>query len=154
MGDYNVYVIDNGNEYECICGKENCRMKKMQNASDYMAKYNTHINKKDFYYGDHNRRAIYYDSDVCKWGINHDPGPYTILKMFRSGYDILEEREGYVINRGQYITTTKLMRQILSRLKTSEKKIISLQYLWYHNDPMIYMSKLPSDILHMILDYV
>ena len=139
-GDYYMFVIDKGYEYVCICGKPNCRMKKMVSASDYMEKYKIHIDKKDFNFHDHNVYAVYHYSCICKWPIEDKPFSSDIHCVYRRrGITELDDDEGYAsIKRGIYLSSFRLLGNILGRITKSDQKIMYLQYQVWRLEKDIY----------------
>jgi hypothetical protein len=157
---YHVMVNETPDEYICICGMPNCRMKKMKSASDYMEKYKIHLDEDDFDIIEMNRYALCRYSNVCRWPITgeHYREPIINARLIK-GYATTNDIAGCDLTNtaarltDEYGITCELMASILKGFYSVKRDFMKTRFLHWRSDMDIYMSKLPSDILRIILEF-
>lgn len=145
-----VIVTETADEYICICGMKECRMTKMKSAKECAERYNIHtidaIN--DTFV---NEYIACTRSGLCKF-----PDTYCALKQdinllwFEDGRT-RRRQHGLYAGQRNYVTSNGLLPQILQSLKEHKTDLMKTRYQLWRADKDMYMSRLPSDILNLIL---
>ena len=151
--NYSAFVINKGDEYVCICGGSTCHMGKK------MGMLRTVLYKSMTAYNAGHVRTMY--NQACKWPVANDFS-HEILRVYSNEGNIEYISEGFTVDNYSYASRNsyslyqvshKLMGTILNRLTTLENENTHLRYQLLKCDQTIYMSKIPSDILRIIMDF-
>lgn len=145
-GKYYMVVIEDDDEYRCICGNLKCRHEKMISPRDFAIKYNEESKKTHFNYIYHNEYSLYYHSIICRWPVTD-----TIFVVDDS-IVLINKSNGKIYNN-RVNAVGKLLSSLLYQNKKERKDKINYCYLYWRTDKDMYMSTLPGDVLRIILDF-
>jgi hypothetical protein len=141
--NYNKFVIDNGDDYICICGAQHFSMKKT--FEKIPSSINPCIvNIREIFNAD----EIYHDSNICSWPIPDVEDRRSIISISKH-YD--DEIIWGHLSRGPH--NSKLISSLLCGINALKKTARNYCYLYWHADKDMYMSRLPSDILNIIINF-
>ena len=132
------FVIDNGDEYVCICGQPHFCMKKTYVKTPSPSRPDI-INSKERF----DVNAMYNDSNICSW-----PVPDAVdLRNITSIIPLMDN----TIVRGD--GSGILISALLCRINALRKNMMNYCYLYWRADRDMYMSRLPADILRIIINF-
>lgn len=145
-GKYYMFVVEDDDEYRCICENINCRHEKMISFGDFAIKYNEESKKTLFDYIYHNEYSLYHHSIICRW-----PVPDTLI-FVEDDVVSISKSDGKIFN-SRFNIIPRLLSSLLYQNKKERKDKINYCYLYWRTDKDMYMSTLPGDVLRIILDF-